>query len=318
VKLHKVHITEYKSIWDSQSFDVGNVTCLVGKNEAGKTSILQALYRLNPIVDRDGTFDVTDDYPRSAVEDYQQDIEAKQREEAIVTRATFKLDTDELELIEQEYGAGVLTDPVVTVSKGYAKADGKTNTLRISLPVNEQVAVKHLVASYALPSSAKDAIGTCKTLAELSERLIAAAKESDARFAAAQGEANQLQDEAAKAAALEQSKVLAESERAKKLRARLLEVLKSKTFGLHIWATILRSHFPKFLYFDEYYQMRGHDNVQALKQRKQSNTLEPSDHPLLGLIELARLDLDKLLAATRTQELKNKLQGASNHLSSQI
>jgi hypothetical protein len=42
------------------------------------------------------------------------------------------------------------------------------------------------------------------------------------------------------------------------------------------------------------------------------------DHPLLGLIDLARLDLDKLLASNRTQDLKNKLQGASNYLSGKI
>jgi energy-coupling factor transporter ATP-binding protein EcfA2 len=72
------------------------------------------------------------------------------------------------------------------------------------------------------------------------------------------------------------------------------------------------------LYFDDYYQMLGHDNIEALKNRKDQNKLRPSDHPLLGLIELARLDLDKLLSATRTQELKNKLQGASNYLSNQI
>lgn len=317
MKLHDVHITEYKSVWDSQAFEVGNVTCLVGKNEAGKTSILQALYRLNPIIDGDGTFDVTDDYPRSAVEDYQQDVETKRREEAIVTKATFKLDSDELELIEQEYGTGVLTRPAVTVSKGYAKSEGK-NTLWISLPVDEQVAVKHLVTSYALPTAAKDAIGMCKTIAQLAARLAEAGAESDARFAEAQAKANQLPDETAKASALEESKALAESEQSKKLRARLAEILKSKTFGIHVWSSILRQHFPKFLYFDEYYQMRGHDNVEALKRRKESNELEPPDHPLLGLIDLARLDLDKLLATTRTQELKNKLQGASNHLSSQI
>jgi predicted ATP-dependent endonuclease of OLD family len=39
-------------------------TCLVGKNEAGKTALLKALYRLNPIVETEGRFDVTDDYPR--------------------------------------------------------------------------------------------------------------------------------------------------------------------------------------------------------------------------------------------------------------
>jgi hypothetical protein len=64
--------------------------------------------------------------------------------------------------------------------------------------------------------------------------------------------------------------------------------------------------------------MTGHDNVQALKERKVANELKRSDHPLLGLIELARLDLDKLLAPDSTQDLKNKLQGASNYLSDKI
>lgn len=49
MKLKKVHITEYRSIWDSNEFDIDDITCLVGKNEAGKTAILQALYKLNPI-----------------------------------------------------------------------------------------------------------------------------------------------------------------------------------------------------------------------------------------------------------------------------
>jgi predicted ATP-dependent endonuclease of OLD family len=38
----------FKSVEDSDEFSVGGVTCLVGKNEAGKTAILQALHRLNP------------------------------------------------------------------------------------------------------------------------------------------------------------------------------------------------------------------------------------------------------------------------------
>jgi ABC-type iron transport system FetAB ATPase subunit len=78
MKLTSVHIREYKSIQDSTPFEVGDVTCLVGKNEAGKTAVLEALNRLNPLV---GTkaFDVTEDYPRAKVEEYQQQIEQKKR-----------------------------------------------------------------------------------------------------------------------------------------------------------------------------------------------------------------------------------------------
>lgn len=57
MKLAKVHITEFQSIQDSNEFDIGDVTCLVGKNEAGKTALLKALYRLNPIVKSEGDFD---------------------------------------------------------------------------------------------------------------------------------------------------------------------------------------------------------------------------------------------------------------------
>ena len=72
------------------------------------------------------------------------------------------------------------------------------------------------------------------------------------------------------------------------------------------------------MYFDEYYQMRGCDNIDALKQRVANKTLEKSDHPMLGLIRKARLDLDSLLTPTRTRDLKNKLEGAGNHLTKNI
>ena len=59
MKLTKVRITEFQSIRDSNEFEIGDVTCLVGKNEAGKTALLKALYRLNPIIETEGDFDVT-------------------------------------------------------------------------------------------------------------------------------------------------------------------------------------------------------------------------------------------------------------------
>ncbi len=81
---------------------------------------------------------------------------------------------------------------------------------------------------------------------------------------------------------------------------------------------ILSNRAPSFLYFDEYYQMVGHENVPALIQRNTSDTLKPSDHPLLGLVNLARLKLDELLNTQRTAELVNSLEAAGNHLTRQI
>lgn len=81
---------------------------------------------------------------------------------------------------------------------------------------------------------------------------------------------------------------------------------------------ILSKNVPEFLYFDEYYQMEGHENIPTLIARKKSKTLRPSDHPLLGLINLARLKLEDLLNAQRTSDLVNRLEGAGNHLTRQV
>ena len=49
MRLVEAHVTNFQSVGDSTPFKVGDVTCLVGKNEAGKTALLKALYRLNAV-----------------------------------------------------------------------------------------------------------------------------------------------------------------------------------------------------------------------------------------------------------------------------
>src|SRR4051812_28691805 len=120
MRLKSVRITNFKSIRDSNEFDVADVTCLVGKNESGKTALLQALYRLNPVVPEHSHYDVTEDYPRANVEEYRQRVEADSDGHEIVVRAGFELDEHEVGLIEGDFGAGVLKSPVVSLSKGYA------------------------------------------------------------------------------------------------------------------------------------------------------------------------------------------------------
>lgn len=313
MKLRTVHIREFKSIRDSNSFEVGQTTCLVGKNEAGKTAILQALYRLNPIIEADGVFDVTFDYPKLDVEDYLQDVEAGRRKPATVVEATFTLESNELAQVEKEFGAGVLPEKAVTLSKGYAKGSDGKNTLVHLLNVDESVAVRHLCR--ALSPAAQKATANCSTIADLRATLERVSKECGQAVAQATAAANAMTDETEKAAALAKVPSLGEDPASQQLRARLATV---GTLRDHIWSTMLRAHLPKFLYFDEYYQLEGRANVPALKDRKATGNLKASDLPLLGLIDLARLDLDAILGMTRTEELKNKLQNASNHLSKKI
>src|SRR5690606_37060611 len=60
------------------------------------------------------------------------------------------------------------------------------------------------------------------------------------------------------------------------------------------------------------------ENIPALAKRKKDGALKPSDYPLLGLLELARLNVEEIQAATRTQDVINKLEGAGNTLGRRV
>ena len=146
MKLQSVRVQEFQSIQDSNEFKIGDITCLVGKNEAGKTAVLQALYRLNPVIETDGNFDVTDDYPRAYVEDYQQDVETQKRKPANVITAVFRLDSEEIREIESKFGQGVLKGPEFTYGKSYE------NKCFHILSVNEAIGVHSLIEKAELPT----------------------------------------------------------------------------------------------------------------------------------------------------------------------
>ena len=77
----------------------------------------------------------------------------------------------------------------------------------------------------------------------------------------------------------------------------------------YLWAKV-----PQFLYFDEFYQLVGHVNIEGLIQRQKDGRLIESDYPLLGLIDLARMRLEEIINPSRALERDNRLEGASNHL----
>lgn len=312
MKLVKVHVREFKSIRDSNEFEVGNVTCLVGKNEAGKTAVLQALYRLNPIVPEHGKFDVTEDYPRAEAEEYRIAIEEKKREQAIPITATFSLEREEIEPPEAEFGKGVFKTHLMNITRAY-----EAERSLVHLELDETVVVKTLVGQAGLPTDVEgEAIGQ-PSLLSLSTFLDKRAKDQAAAHTLAQSKANDIAEPSAKAKALDEASKLAESQSAKQLRTKITALLKT---GLEnqIWQKYLAPFFPKFLYFDEYYQMKGQVNIQRLKTRQATGLLVDSDRPMLGLIDLSRLNLDELINPQNTQALINKLEGASNFLSKQI
>lgn len=312
MRLTNVEIKEYRSIRDCGEFQVSDVTCLVGKNESGKTALLQALYKLNPVVPEHGKFDITDEYPRADVEEYRTSVEDDGEEHATVVQAKYELSQEEMKAVEDKYGQGVLKNNRLTLSKGYE------NRLYVTLIVDEAAAIRGLLKKFKIPSAVADGAAGLTALADLANYLAEDGEERNRKHAEATASANAVENPDDKTKQLHAADLLAESDAAKSLREFLDEIEKARGLLLHIWETVLKTTWPKFLYFDEYYQMVGHVNIEALKKRETNNVLLDSDRPMLGLIELARLNLDELLNHERTEELVAKLEGASNSLSKRI
>lgn len=64
MKLIAAHVTNFRSVENSEPFTADQVTCLVGKNEAGKSALLLALAALNPHPSTPAILDKERDYPR--------------------------------------------------------------------------------------------------------------------------------------------------------------------------------------------------------------------------------------------------------------
>lgn len=142
MKLISAHVTNYRSILDSNPVTIGQSTCLVGKNEAGKTAFLKALEGINSTDKNYTSYNKTENYPRRFLADYKAKHEG---EEARVVETDWELDDADVALLVEEFGEDVVTGTRVTISKAYEQ-DGTT----WSVPVDEAVLLAKLIARYGL------------------------------------------------------------------------------------------------------------------------------------------------------------------------
>jgi len=80
---------------------------------------------------------------------------------------------------------------------------------------------------------------------------------------------------------------------------------------------------PSFIYFDDYRLLPGRMNLSGLHQRlAQSSTapnvLSGSDRAVLGLLRMAKVDLEQLLAATTYESITAKLEAFSNKVTDRV
>jgi len=101
--LTQIEIERFRNFIDVQTMHVeDHVTCLVGKNESGKTTVLKALHRLNPANARD-EFTVTIEYPRRRLA---RDRRTEDLSAVEPIKAWFTLEPDDVAAVAAVLGGG--------------------------------------------------------------------------------------------------------------------------------------------------------------------------------------------------------------------
>ena len=119
MKLTRVRVQNYRSVEDSEEFEVGDLTCLVGKNEAGKTAILSAMRSLRPA--QPFVIDETIDYPRRFSTRFEERHPSGQAE---VIRTWWQLDPRDMKPVEERFGPGAVKSDTFQVHFGFRYPKG--------------------------------------------------------------------------------------------------------------------------------------------------------------------------------------------------
>lgn len=157
MQLETAHVTHFRSVEDSEVFQIGPVTCLVGKNEAGKSALLMALAALNPHAATPAIFDKERDYPRRHLMQYGQRHPDK---DAVAITTTWQMDEDELQEIAEAVGVGVVSNPV-TICRRYGQA------IEIGTIPNLRAGLDFLYEKFALDESERSVFSSITTSSEL-------------------------------------------------------------------------------------------------------------------------------------------------------
>ena len=160
--LKTVQVKNFKCVSDSTVFTVDDkVTCLVGKNESGKTALLQAVSKLNSEDLSTADFDILE-YPRRHMMAYQQRAEI---EPADALSTTWELSPEDIADLESVIGPAARQIQTIVIDKGYS------NETIFTFEVDEAAVVDHLVASHGLAQDELRAVQGVGSLEELHQRL---------------------------------------------------------------------------------------------------------------------------------------------------
>lgn len=284
IKLKNVVINKYKSFLEKQEIEIEDgVTRIVGKNESGKTALLEAMAKFNYFDPKDKTFtfNSTNDYPRGELKRYQQEYP---NEDFDVITCTFELSDDLLNQISEDVGKEVFTSKSIIVAKTY------NNIKRFyNVSTNTKKFIEQFLQNYTLEDSIKQELIKSNSLEELAEKLKEIEELTDAY---------------------------------KELKTKYIDSPKTDSedkLVSYIISEYIIPNLPEFLYFDEYYSLPGTINLQKFLNGQVDDTFTKEQNDITkALFELSNIDIEKVMDSNNYEDFIAELEATSNNITDKL
>lgn len=279
MKLKKVEIKKYKSFEESQEFEIEeDITILVGMNESGKTSALEAIAKTNYFQNDDSfKFNVTHDYPRRQ--------KKKMDKSGITPEAvicTYEIDDNLINEIESDLGKDTLESTEFSVTTKY---DNKNSWSIIK--INRKKFIENITSKLGISSKAlNDKLEKVKTKENLAELK---SEYSDEKYTEGLSKFDKYFE----------NKWSSDND----------------TISEYVSRIYLKPNQPKFLYYDEYFSLPSRISIEKLEN---SNLDEYELKTAKALFELADINTSEILNSDDFEDFIAELEATEAIISEEL
>lgn len=283
MKLKEVQVYKYKCIEKTQKFSVDdNITVLVGMNESGKTSILEAIAKTNYFQsDEDFNFNSTHDYPRKEKKSMEKEMKkTKTIPDAI--ECVYDLTDDLIATIEEDIGIDLIKNRIISITTKY----DNTRVWKVELVNKEKFISFKLKEKKIHSKTLSDKLNLVKDIDDYrsimdeykDEKIIEGLQELEIYFKNEYGwESNPIDE--------------------------------------YIVRKYIKDKLPKFLYYDEYYSLPSRISIEKLISEKlEGEELKTAK----ALFELAQIDIKELLESEDYEDYKAELEATEAIISEEL
>jgi len=282
MKLISVRVNKFRNILDSTIVSIQeDITCLVGKNESGKTTFMNALWRLHT-TQPNTDFNIQSHYP--AWLEKSDKLRGENLEEVVPISATYKLSPKEVNEITMHFGSGVVSDEI-ELSRNYK------GTTYYSLKTDETKFIKYFIGNLKIPTDMQDKVKGISQLKELKEFI---------------------KD-------FEKSETEGASESKASAEMLLKEVLGENTdddFNKVIWDFIDKNYLPVFFYYNQYNALPYSVDIKKILSTDSAN-LSDGEVTAKIFLQLAAAD-DNFLLNTDYEKRKRELENVANAITTDV